>query len=167
MEILIAPPRFILWLVLGIDAVAVASVLLKKGKLVRRLISLGVVAAVSVVLLVSLYRPARLSVTDEAMVDSTYFRTLTVPWSDLTDAVIVRDFGASEYRPTLKVGGSSMPGLQTGWFKLANGATARVVIQSSADALILRSADTLWVLAPDRLSDLVAAIRARGVQVRE
>jgi len=166
-EIVIPAPSFILWVVIGLDVVVIASVLLKKGSLVRRLSALAVVAVVSVFLLVFLYRPIRLSVTDDAMVDATYFRSITVPWGDVTSAFLVPGFVESEYRPSFKVNGNSIPGLKTGWFKLANGRTARVLIQESPDALVLETNDTLWVLAPDRLDELVVALRERGVEVRE
>ena len=82
-------------------------------------------------------------------------------------AFVVPSFAKSDYRPTIKTNGNALPGINSGWFKLANGRTAKVLIQSSPDALVLETADTLWVLAPDRLGELVAALRERGVTVRE
>jgi hypothetical protein len=159
MEIVIEAPRFILWIVLGIDVVAVSSVLLKKGQLAKRIAALGVVAVVSVLMLVFLYRPGRLSVTQEALVDGTYMRTVSSPWSEVRRAFVVRGFAQGQYRPTIKVNGNGLPKLKTGCYRLAGGQTARVVIQSSADALVLETDRTLYVLAPDRLAELVAAVR--------
>ena len=63
--------------------------------------------------------------------------------------------------------GNSFAGFKSGWFRLSNGRTAKVLTQASADALVLESAETLWLLAPDRLGELVQAVRAHGVEVRE
>ncbi len=161
MEIVIPPPQFLLWLVLGSDLVVVASVLLKRSlKTAIRIVTLGVVAAASVMLLVFFYRPLRLEVTQQALVDDTYFGRVTTPWAQVRRAYVVEGYGATDWRPTLKVGGNSIPGLKTGWFRLKNGKTARVLIQGSSDALVLEADQTLYLLAPDRLAELVAAVGA-------
>lgn len=159
MEIVIEAPKFLLWVVLGIDVVAVSSILLKKGQLAKRLAALAIVAVVSVFLLVFLYRPGRLSVTPDSLVDATYGRVISTPWSEVKRAAVVRDFAKTGYRPAFKTNGNGLPNLKTGWYRLADGRTARVLIQSSVDALVLETERTLFLLAPDRLPDLVAAVR--------
>ena len=159
MEIVIEAPKFLLWVVLGIDLVAVSSILLKKGRLARRVAAMAVVAVVSVLLLVFLYRPGRLSVTPEGLVDATYGRSISTPWTEVRRAAVVRNLAGSEYRPTVKMNGNGLPNLKTGWYRLAGGRTARVLVQSSADALVVETDRTLYVLAPDRLADLVAVVR--------
>jgi hypothetical protein len=158
-EIVIAAPTFIPWAVLGLDVVAVASLLLKKGQLVRRIAGMAIVAVVSVVLLVFLYRPSRFALTPVALVDATYGRTITTSWSEVKRAFLVRGFEQGEYRPVARTNGAALPNLRTGWFRLANGRTARVLAQSSPDALILETDRVLYVLAPDRLQELVAGAR--------
>jgi hypothetical protein len=159
MQIAIETPIILLWIILGADLVAIASILLKKGKLLVRLIAVAAVAVLSAVLLLLVYRPHSLSLTAAGIVDGTYGRRITTPWSEVREARLVRDFAAGEYRPTLKVNGNGLARLKTGWFKLANGRTARVLIQSSADALLLETEHALYLLAPDRLAELVAAVR--------
>lgn len=165
-DIVIEAPKIVLWLVLGIGVVAVSSILLKKGTWARRLVSLAVAVLVSVLLLVSLYRPSRLSVTPEAFVDATYGRAVSTPWSEVKRAQVVAGFAGTGYRPTLKLNGTGLPTLKSGWYRLADGRKARVFIQSSADALALETERTLFLLAPDRLVELVAAVREH-VRVEE
>jgi hypothetical protein len=158
-EIVVPAPAFLLWVVIGLDVVAISSVVLKKGPLARRLLGVGAVAAVSVLLLVFLYRPSRLAVTSDALVDRTYGRAMTTPWSEVRRAFVVKGFAQGEYRPTSRTNGSALPNLRAGWFKLSNGRTARVFAQASADALVLETERTLYLLAPDRLAELIAAMR--------
>lgn len=159
MEIVLEAPKSILLIVLAVDVVAVASILLKKGELGRRLAALGLLVAASAFLLVFLYRPSRLSVTPEALVDATYGRAVTIPWGQVERAMLVRDWASTDYRPTVRLNGVGLPGLKAGWFRLAKGGRARVFIQSSGDALVLEAAGTLYVYGPDRLAELVAAVR--------
>lgn len=71
----------------------------------------------------------------------------------------------SEWQPTLRTNGYSVPGLSTGWFKLRNGKTAAIFYhQNPPDMLLLKSGDTYYILAHPGIRELYMKLLQQGVK---
>ncbi|SHJ36102.1 PH domain-containing protein [Propionispora hippei] len=71
----------------------------------------------------------------------------------------------SEWQPTLRTNGYSVPGLSTGWFKLRNGKKAAIFYhQNPPDMLLLKSGDTYYILAHPGVRELYMKLLQQGVK---
>ena len=77
----------------------------------------------------------------------------------IQEAELLEDFGSTEYALKSKLNGLGVGELKTGVFLLKNGSRARIVVQESRDALLLRTDDGgLVLLAPNELPALLGEV---------
>lgn len=151
------PPRFPLYIVIGVLVVVMAMVLLSRRQPVRKLIAVVVTAIVIVVIMNRLgtIGSSPLVVDDAGLT----YQEESVPWSDVEQAAYIADLAASEYRPTRRMGGIALAGARFGRFELANGDRALVALQQSdSGVVVVATRNTSYLFAPNDVERLAAAI---------
>lgn len=156
-EFVFHPPNVILFLAIGIVAVSVVSVVLKKGSRSRKVIALAIVVAVAGVLLLAFYRPTTLTVDSDG-VRTNGLRGVALTWADVEHAYFETNLRTSEYRPTVRTNGAAIGDFRTGRFLLSNGESAQVLMERSDQAVVLVTAERTYLFAPSRIDLLVDAI---------
>lgn len=157
MEILIQPPNTVLFIILGILGVVIASMLLKKGNRKNKLLSLVITVVVVTVLLVVIYRKGSIIVDNEGIRTKT-FGKIELTWDQVQEAEYLRNFESTGYGLKAKLSGIGIGDLKAGLFLLDNGDRARILVQRNTDALLLKTADRPVLLAPNELDRLVSEV---------
>ena len=151
------PPRLLLFVVIGVFIIVVATVALGKGHPIRKLISLIIVTAGVTVILLRVHRPSSVTVEDAGIVADTYGEP-NILWSDVEQAVYIPNLSVSEYRPNRRMGGTAFGSGRTGWFGLANGDRALVALQASQGAVLISTRDTVYLFGPTDAQGFAKAI---------
>ncbi|MBN2048933.1 MAG: hypothetical protein JW760_00700 [Spirochaetales bacterium] len=157
MELIIEPPKMVLYVCLGLILVILASMLLKRGGGRKKILSLMITLVVMTVVLTLLYRRTTLTV-DSRGIQSTVYGKITFDWQEVQEASYIKDFTSSDYGLKTKLNGVGVPGLQAGRYLLKNGSKARVIVQDQKDALLFVLPDDLILLAPQELEALTAEV---------
>jgi len=155
MEIIIQPPKTILYILLAVPAVIIISMLLKKGDIKKKVLSLGLAIVIMVIILFVVYREGSITVDEEGIRAQT-FGKIELSWAQVSKAEYVDNFESTEYGIKSKLSGIGIGELKAGRFLLQNGSSAKIVVQKSADALVLTTKDGLVLLAPNKLESLVS-----------
>ena len=156
-EFVLSPPVAVIYLAVGVVVVGVLSVLLKKGNRARKVIGVSIVAAVAAVIVVVFYRPVLITVGPDG-VSVASLSPVTIPWSGVVNAYYEPNLQASPFRPTVRTGGIAIGSFRSGRFLLSNGEAARVFMERSDAAVILRTADLTWLFAPRDVEGLARAV---------
>lgn len=156
-EFVLSPPSAVLYLAGAILVVAIASIFLKKGEVVRKAIGVGIVIVVAVALVIFLYRPTTITVSPEGM-DVDGAGGLEFGWDEVESAVYEPNLPTSPFRPTVRTRGVAVGPYRTGRFLLSNGDAARVFMEQSESAVVVRTSDLTYVFAPADAQGLAAAV---------
>lgn len=155
-----------LLLIFGIIfAIVVLSMLLKKGDLPKKVISLVIMTAVFAFVFFMFGRPTKI-VMDETGLNSRVYGTIEFEWTEITDAILIENYQQTEYKPALKINGSAVKDFRAGYFRLSNGEKAKLVTQSSDDALLIRTAEKTYLFAVDELDSMIAYL-SRYIKITE
>ena len=147
MDFAFKPPSLMLVVFIVVAVVAVAAILLKKMPRWRKIAGLSVVVLVFGALTLFLYRTTHLVVDAQGINANTYGRQ-TIAWASVQKAFVVQDLRSSPYAPVMKTNGSSFGSVRKGWFKLTNGTTAFVTVETSDRVLVIQTAGTTYLFAP-------------------
>lgn len=156
-EFVISPPAAVLYVAGAVLIVAVVSIALTKGSFVRKGIAMGIVLLVLAAALAFFYRPVTISVDGDGMAVSGVGGA-RLAWDQVTSAVYVPDLRASPFRPTVRTRGFALGEYRSGRFLLSNGEAARVIMEQSRHAVIVRTAERVYVLGPQNAERLAAAV---------
>ena len=157
-ELVFRPPNALLFVALGIVAVGVISVFLKKGEVGRKVLSVAIVVVVAGAVLLFLYRSTTLTI-DRTGVRATGTGAINLSWDEVDRVVLERNLATSEYRPTVRSRGVAIGSYRTGRFSLSNGSPGQVLMERSDQAAILVADDRTYLLAPEDTETLFEAIR--------
>jgi len=157
MEIIIPAPQFLLWIILGIFVITVPAVLLKKGKWQVKIGVVLFLVIIGGILLFFFYRKTKLAVTDEGIYSNNYGEFL-IKWEMIDESFIIDDLKNSDYNPVLKINGYSLGNVGLGWFKLENGESARVVLQTRTKCLVVRSGSKIYLFGPENFDSFIYAV---------
>ncbi|MFP4383686.1 MAG: PH domain-containing protein [Spirochaetia bacterium] len=154
----IQPPAVMLFILIGVAAVVVLSLFLKKGEWKKKLFSLGITVVVIGVLIFVFQKPVTMTVSDQGV---TYSRNKTteIPWNTVDRMFIVEDYMNSPYRARLKTNGTAVGEYRTGWFKLENGDTAKLLMEQDETGLVLVTGGTVHILGPDDFKTFIDGLR--------
>ena len=156
-EFVLSPPSAVLYLAGAIVIVAIASIFLKKGEALRKAIGVGIVLVVAVALVIFLYRPTAITVSPDGVeVDGA--GGLELAWDEVESAVYEPDLSSSPYRPTVRTRGVAVGPYRTGRFLLSNGDPARVFMEQSESAVVMRTSELTYVFAPADVQGLATAV---------
>lgn len=161
-EFMLSPPNTVLYVAGAVLLVAVASILLKRGRWVRKGIGLGIAVIVIAAVLFYVYRPVTI-VVDETGIEVDGAGGIELSWEEVESAVFEPNLPTSPFRPTVRTRGFAIGGYRTGRFLLSNGDRARVFMVQSDAAVIVRTAELTCVLAPDDVRVLADAVDAYRV----
>ncbi|MFW6289027.1 MAG: PH domain-containing protein [Spirochaetota bacterium] len=156
-EFVLSPPPAILYFSAAVLAVVVLSVLLKQGQPVKKAIGLGIAVVVLGLVLLVFYRPTTIAVDSEGISIRGPGGT-ELGWSEVDSAVYEPNLATSPFRPTVRTRGIAIGEYRAGMFLLSNGNRARVSMEQSEAAVVLRTSDLTYVLAPDDAAGLAGAI---------
>lgn len=156
-EFVLSPPAAILYLAGGVLLVALASIFLKKGERARKAIGIGIVVVVVVGIIVFAYRPVRITVDEEGLAVSGA-GGVELAWQEIDSALFEPNLPASEYRPSVRTRGIALGDYRTGRFLLSNRDPARVFMERSDAAVVIRTDDLTYLLAPQDVEGLASAI---------
>ncbi len=156
-EFVISPPAAILYVAAATLSVAVVSVALTKGTLVRKGIAMGIVLLALAASLAFFYRPVTISVDGDGLTISGVGGA-QLGWDQVTSAVYVSDLRASAFRPTVRTRGFALGEYRSGRFLLSNGEAARVITEQSRHAVVVRTAERVFLLGPENAERLAAAV---------
>lgn len=156
-EFLLSPPNTVLYVAGAILLVAVASVLLKRGRWKRKAVGLGIAVIVIAAVLFYVYRPVTIRV-DETGVAVDGAGGLELAWDEVDSALFEPGLATSPYRPTVRTRGVAIGGYRTGRFLLSNGDRARVFMVQSEAAVVIRSGDLTYLFAPEEPQELAEAV---------
>jgi energy-coupling factor transporter transmembrane protein EcfT len=157
MEIIFPAPQFLLWVVLGVFAISVPAVFLKKGKWLIKIISIALITIICGVLLFFFYRETKLAVTDEGIYSNNYGE-FTIKWGEIDKLFVINDLKNSEYKPTIRTNGYASGETGFGWFSLKNGKSARVVLQTRGKCLVVLAGGRTFLFAPKNFDAFIRAI---------
>ncbi len=156
-EFVISPPATILWAAGAVLVVAVVGIAFTKGSFVRKGIRIAIVLLVLAVLLAFVYRPVTIRVDADGLSISGAGGA-ELPWSQVTSAVYVRDLRSSSFRPTVRTRGFALGEYRAGRFLLSNGEPAQVFMEQSRQAVVVRTAQIVYLLGPHDVAGLARAI---------
>lgn len=151
------PPSLILYVAGAILLVGIASVLLKKGKKGAKIAALIVIIAIVAALLFFLYRPTTLTISADGFEQSA-LRSFRVAWSEVESAYLESNLPVSEYRPTVRQNGAAVGSYRSGRFLLSNGRSAQVMMERDDKAVVIVTADRVYLYAPQAIEELAAAV---------
>jgi hypothetical protein len=83
---------------------------------------------------------------------------VAVPWAAVRRARVVVDVWSSPDRPARRTGGTADGPYRSGWWTLADGRGAYLMMERSDRALVLEDDATTYLLAPRDLDRLVAEV---------
>lgn len=158
-EFVVSPPNTLLYIIAGILVVGLASVLLHRGDRRKKITALAVLIVVSAGLLLFLYRPTRIEVDADGVAISGRI-TEEFTWSQVESALFEPNLPVSEWRPTVRQVGAAIGSYRTGRFLLSNGNPAQLAMERDDSTVILRTADTTYLLAPPDVEALAQAINS-------
>jgi hypothetical protein len=147
-----------LFILIGVAAVVVLSLFLKKGEWKKKLISLGITVVIIGVLIFVFQKPVSLAV-DEQGISYSRNKTTEIPWQTVNRVFIVEDYMNSPYRARLKTNGTAVGDYRTGWFKLENGETAKLLMEQDKTGLVIVTGETVHIIGPDDFSTFVNGVR--------
>lgn len=156
-EFVLSPPPAILYFTAGVLAVVVLIVLLKKGELAKKAIGLGIAVVVLGLVVLIFYRPTTITVDSEGIAIRGPGGT-ELAWSEVESAVYEPNLPTSPFRPTVRTRGIAIGEYRAGLFLLSNGNRARVSMEQPDSAVVLRTTDLTYLLAPEDVAGLAAAI---------
>lgn len=156
-EFVLSPPTAILYFSAAVLAVVVLSVLLKRGEPVKKAIGLGIAVVVLGLVVLVFYRPTTIAVDADGISIRGPGGT-QLSWSEVESAVYEPNLPTSPFRPTVRTRGIAIGEYRSGLFLLSNGNRARVSMEQSDSAVVLRTPDLTYLLAPDDATGLAAAI---------
>jgi Ca2+/Na+ antiporter len=166
MDFVIPGQSVILYLCIGVFVVGLLSVLLKKGEPWKRGVAMAIVVLVCAVVLFLFYKSARIRVDDQGITMDLGGR-ISIPWEGVRTAALVENLSATPYAPRVKTFGNSMGGYKLGWFILANGRKAYVRTESGDRALVIETADVMYVLGVSQTDAIAAAVAAHVTVTKE
>ena len=158
MEVIFPAPRFLLWIIIGIFVITVPAVFLKKGGLP---IKIGVMILITIscgLLLFFFYRDTKLAVNEQGLYSDNYGK-FTIKWEEIDKAFVIEDLKESEYKPVLKTNGYAMGEVGFGWFALKNGKSARAVLQTRLQCLVVVVDDKTYLFGPKDFDEFIRIIR--------
>lgn len=156
-EFVVSPPNTLLYIIVGILVVGVTSVLLKRGDRRKKITGLVILVVVSGALLLFLYRPIRIEVDADGVAISGRINE-ELAWSRVESALFEPNLPASEWRPTVRQVGAAIGSYRTGRFLLSNGESAQLAMERADATVVLRTAETTYLLAPPDVEALAQAI---------
>lgn len=156
-EIVFRPPLAILLVAVGIVIVGIASAFIRKGEPMRKITSIVIVVLVAGGLVLFLYRPATITVDAEGF-SASGPRGVDVSWDEVTHAHDVVNLATSEFRPTVRSRGAAIGDYRAGRFLLSNGNAAWVMMERSDRAVVLVTPELTYLIAPEEIDTLVAAV---------
>jgi hypothetical protein len=156
-EFVLSPPRVVLYVLVAVMLVAVASILLKKGPAAKKVIGLVVTVLALGVVAFFVYRPVTITV-DEAGVVVTGTAAVGLDWAQVNSAVFEPDLANSGFRPTVRTRGVAVGAYRTGRFLLSNGQPARLFMEQQKAAVVLQTDELTYLLAPSNPEELAEAI---------
>jgi hypothetical protein len=150
-------PIVLLFVALGIVAVAVLRVALRKGETRRKVASIAIVAIVAGALLVFLFRATTLTV-DEAGLRTAGVTKLELSWDEIEAIVLERDLDSSDYRPAMRTRGVSIGPYRSGRFVLSNGNPGQLLMERSDQALVILTSELTYLFSPTEMDVLFDAV---------
>ena len=158
MEILFAPSVLLLLIICGIAAFSITSIILKKSSVQKKFVSIAVLLIILISILYFFFRPTSLTVSDTG-INSTTYSKISIKWEDIIKAEYIKNYKDTEYKTGLKINGSSIANFKSGTYALKNGEKAKVIIQSSTDAIIIKTKSGLYVFALDAIDEFTKEIK--------
>jgi hypothetical protein len=156
-EFVLSPPPVVLYLAGAVLLTALVSVVLTKGGRTRKAIGAGVIVLVAVAIVVFAYRPVAIRV-DEGGIEIDGISGVELGWDEVDSAVFEPNLSMSPFRPTVRTRGIAIGSYRTGRFLLSNGDAARVYMERADAAVVLRTEDLTYLLAPGDVEGLAQAI---------
>ncbi len=156
-EFMISPPAVILYVAGAVLVVAVAGIAATKGSFARKGIRMGIVVLLLAAVLSYFYRPVTITVDEDGLAISGVGGA-ELGWEQVTSAVYVPDLRTSPYRPTVRTRGFALGEYRSGRFLLSTGEAARVIMEQSRHAVVVRTAERVYVLGPRNAERLAAAV---------
>lgn len=156
-EFVLSPPNAVLYIAGAVVLVAIASIFLKKGATIRKVIGVGVSILVVGGILFFVYRPVTIQVSEDGLVVRGA-GGLELSWDEVESAVFEENLENSPFRPTVRTRGTAIGPYRTGRFLLSNGNSARVFMVQSNSAVIIRTDDLTYLFAPDDAEALAGAV---------
>ncbi len=153
----ISPPLSLLVLLAVIVVASAALSLVRRGNQRRKLVSLGLVIVASVALALVVYRPSTIQVDENGIaIDGP--GAVVLEWQEVRSAVFDTNLAAGSFRPTVRVRGFAIGDFRRGRFLLSNGDEAEVFMSQGDAAVVIRTEDYTYLLAPDEVSELAREI---------
>jgi len=88
---------------------------------------------------------------------------ITVRKEDVENICVVDLSKHPELRPKIRTFGTGLPGLNLGWFKLANGSKAFLAITNNNQAVVIKLKDETYViLSPKNFQEFVNTLKQLG-----
>ena len=88
---------------------------------------------------------------------------ITVRKEDVENICVVDLSKHPELRPKIRTFGTGLPGLNLGWFKLANGSKAFLAITNNKQAVVIKLRDgTYVILSPKNFQEFVNILKQLG-----
>ena len=156
-EFVISPPAAVIGTAVVLLVVTLAGVTLWK-RTGRQRITASVIAVLAIAaLLFAFYRPATIRVHPEG-IEILERGTVSLSWAEVSSAVFVTDLRVSPFRPTVRTRGFALGEYRTGRFLLSNRESAQVFMEQSQQAVVVRTRDLVYVLAPRDAAGLARAV---------
>lgn len=135
-------------------AAIIVLMVLRSGQTKQKLLSLAIMAAVFTLVYFQFGRPKEI-VIDQSGVHSEAYGKIDFAWTDVDDAKVITGYQDTEWKPSVKINGSSFIGFRTGKFKLSNGDYAKIITQKSNDAVIFQTSEDLFLFALDEHEEFI------------
>ncbi|MBI9108360.1 MAG: hypothetical protein JEZ04_16560 [Spirochaetales bacterium] len=144
-----------LLLIFGIIfVVIILSMLLKKGDLRKKLLSLGMLIVIFAFTFFMFSRPSQLTIDDEG-VESTSYGKISFDWNEVEKALIIEDYQDTGFKPLVKLNGTAVKNFRAGSFKLSNGENVKLITQSAEDAAVFYTDKNIYLIAVDELKAFI------------
>ena len=156
-EFVIRPPVVILIAATVIALAGAIAVVARKDRGTSTWVGLGVAVVAAFAIIAFLYRPVTIRVDQDA-VSILGPGGAVLPWEEVTSAVYAADLRNSPWRPTVRTSGIALGDYRSGRFLLSNGRSARVFTEQTISAVIIQTADAVFLIAPHQVIRLRDAV---------
>ncbi len=157
MDLAFKPPVVMIVILGAVVLAAVLALFLKRTetwkKVLTVVLTLGACGAAFLFVL-----GTRHLVVDEAGIHAGMNGRQSISWTSVSRAVLVENLASSPWAPVRKTTGTSFGKLKSGWFRLADGSTAFLMVETPGRALVVQGNGKTLVLAPAALDALASEV---------
>jgi hypothetical protein len=161
LDIVFKAPLFLLYVIAAVLVVGLTSVLLKRSPVQRKILGSVALLVACGAFLIIFYRDRHL-VLDEQGIHANLYGRHEIPWSSIKRAVDIEHLPGSPYAPVRRTSGTAIGNYRTGWFTLAGGGSAFLVMQEADRALLIEDGTTRYLIG---VKDMDGLLREVGKHV--